>query len=82
MKTILEDIKMQSIENTAEGKPVLNTSEFSAFLNALVLILKEKTFKEEILEYKIQVDSNMAHVWIPYKFWFDGNLSYCVVNSF
>jgi hypothetical protein len=82
LKTIHNAIKIQSIGNTKEGKPVLNTLEFAIFLNAIVSIPKGKSFKEEILEYKIQLDGNMAHVWTPYKFWYDGNFSHCGVNSF
>lgn len=48
----------------------------------MVSIPKEKSFKEEILEYKTQVEGNMAHVWTPYKFWFDVNFSHCGVNYF
>ncbi|MFT5243302.1 MAG: hypothetical protein ACI8QQ_001232, partial [Psychroserpens sp.] len=75
-----KDVKMQSIGGNREGETVLNTSEFSTFLNSIVSIPKEKIFREEILNYKIQVDGNMAHVWTPYKFWFDGNFSHCGVN--
>jgi hypothetical protein len=82
LKTIHNAIKIQSIGNTKEGKLVLNTLEFAIFLNAIVSIPKGKSFKEEILEYKIQLDGNMAHVWTPYKFWYDGNFSHCGVNSF
>jgi hypothetical protein len=82
LQTIHKDIKMQSIGVSREGATVLSTSEFKKFLNAIVSIPKDKTFKEDILEYNIQVDGNMAHVWTPYKFWFDGHFSHCGVNSF
>ncbi|MFT4612278.1 MAG: hypothetical protein ACI9OT_001661 [Gammaproteobacteria bacterium] len=80
LQTVHKDVKMQSIGGNREGETVLNTSEFSTFLNSIVSIPKEKIFREEILNYKIQVDGNMAHVWTPYKFWFDGNFSHCGVN--
>jgi hypothetical protein len=82
LKTVHADIKMQSIGENGVGKTVLSTSEFATFLNSIVSIPKNKTFKEDILEYKIQVDGNMAHVWTPYEFWFDGVFSHCGVNSF
>jgi hypothetical protein len=82
LETIHKDIKMQSIGTNREGNSVLNTSEFEKFINSIISIPKDKTFKEDILGYTIQIDGNMAHVWTPYQFWFDGNFSHCGVNSF
>jgi hypothetical protein len=82
LKTVHPDIKMQSIGKNNEGATVLSTSEFKKFVSSIVSIPKEKTFKEEILSYNIQVDGDMAHVWTPYNFYFDGNFSHCGVNSF
>lgn len=82
LETVGKDIKMQSIGQNREGNFVLNTSEFKTFLNSIVSIPKEKTFKEELLGYNIQIDGNMAHAWTPYNFWFDKNFSHCGVNSF
>ena len=31
---------------------------------------------------KIEVDGNLAHVWTPYEFYVNGNLSHKGVNSF
>ncbi|WP_040280096.1 nuclear transport factor 2 family protein [Psychroserpens damuponensis] len=82
LQTVHKDIKMQSIAKNREGVTVLNTSDFSSFLKSIVSIPKEKTFRETILEYSIQVDGHMAHIWTPYNFYFDGNFSHCGVNSF
>ncbi|OUS00813.1 3-methyl-2-oxobutanoate hydroxymethyltransferase [Flavobacteriales bacterium 33_180_T64] len=82
LETVSKDIKMQSIGKNKEGKAILNTSEFKKFLNSIVSIPKEKTFKEELLGLTIQIDGDMAHVWTPYEFWFDNNFSHCGVNSF
>lgn len=80
--TVGEDIKMQSIGKNKEGKAILRTSEFKDFLKSIVSIPKDKKFKEEILDYTIQVDGDMANAWTSYKFYFDGNFSHCGVNSF
>ena len=82
LETVHKDIKMQSIGKDKEGTAVLSTSEFKKFLGSIVSIPKDKMFKEELLDFKIQVDGDMAHVWTPYNFWFDGNFSHCGVNSF
>lgn len=82
LKTVHRDVKMQSIGKNNEGQAVLTHNNFGDFLKSIVLIPKGKTFKEELLGYTIQVDGDMAHVWTPYKFYFDGNFSHCGVNSF
>lgn len=82
LETVAKDIKMQSIGKNREGKSVLTSSEFKNFINSIVAIPKEKTFKEELVDFKIQVDGDMAHVWTTYNFWFDKNFSHCGVNSF
>nr|WP_321225731.1 nuclear transport factor 2 family protein [uncultured Psychroserpens sp.] len=82
LKTVHPNIKMQSIGKNKKGQTVLTHSNFEDFLNSIVSIPKEKTFKEELLSYNIQIDGDMAHVWTPYKFYFDGNFSHCGVNSF
>lgn len=38
---------------------------------------------DERIEFgSILVDGNLAHVWTPYKFYYNGNFSHCGVNSF
>ena len=82
LETVIEAIQMQSIGKDKSGNSVLNTSDFKTFLNSIIAIPKDKSFKEELLDYKIQVDGNMAHAWTPYNFWYDKKLSHCGVNSF
>ena len=45
-------------------------------------ISPEIKIEERILNYKIQVDGTMAHVWAPYQFYANGKLSHSGVNSF
>ncbi len=40
------------------------------------------TLDERIQDYEIRIDGNLASVWTPYSFYFDGNFSHCGVNSF
>ncbi|SDS49015.1 Putative lumazine-binding [Formosa sp. Hel1_31_208] len=82
LEAVSKDIKMQSIGKNREGVTQLNTTEFQGFLNSIISIPKDKPFREEILDYTIQIDGDMAHVWTPYNFWFDNNFSHCGVNSF
>lgn len=37
---------------------------------------------EEYMFFKsVQVDGNMAHIWGPYSFWVDGEITHCGINS-
>ena len=77
-----ENIILQTIGKNREGVTRLRTEEFSKFLKSIVSIPKDKTFKEKLLDFNIQIDGEMAHAWTPYEFWFDGKFSHCGVNSF
>lgn len=72
---------MQTIV-TKDGAPIIRTEKFSDFLRAIVSIPPNKKFREELLDYTIQIDGDMAHAWTPYKFWLNDELSHCGANSF
>jgi len=39
-------------------------------------------FQEKILNYSIQFDGAMAHVWAPYEFYLNDKLRHSGVNTF
>jgi hypothetical protein len=39
-------------------------------------------FEERILNYNVQIDGNLAHVWTPYEFYINDQLSHIGTNSF
>jgi hypothetical protein len=83
LKTMtVDEITLQSISRDKEGKTVLSIQDYKQFLKSISSIPKDKTFKEKLLDFTIQVDGDMANVWTPYEFWFDGKMSHCGVNSF
>ena len=41
-----------------------------------------QTWDERLLSYTVQIDGNLAHVWTPYEFWFNGAFSHCGANAF
>jgi len=83
LKTMAKgDVKLQSISVNNEGKTVLTESDYGKFLKSIASIPKDNTFEEKLLSFNIQIDGNMANVWIPYEFWYNGNFSHCGVNSF
>jgi len=83
MKAVVsKEIILQTIGKDQEGKVNVRTDEFENFLKSITAIPKDQTFEEKLLDFTIQIDGNMAHVWTPYEFWFNGKFSHCGVNSF
>ena len=79
---VSEDIKLQTMGVDKEGKNRMRTDPFDGFLKSIISLPDSIQFREELLEFKIQVDGPMAHAWTRYNFWVNGELSHCGVNSF
>lgn len=83
MKSVMMDkVVMQTAFKNKENNDVLVTDEPGKMLHAIGARPANQKWKEKLLDYKIQVDGNMAHVWTPYEFWFNDSFSHCGVNSF
>ena len=76
------DIKMQTVNLNAEGNMVVRDTNFNDVINFMITTPDSIPFHEKILDYKIEIDGGMAHVWAPYEFWYNGEFSHCGVNSF
>ena len=77
-----KDIVMQTIAKTKEGNTKLLTEKYSTFLKSISGIPNEMKFEEKLLDFQIQIDGNLAHVWTPYEFYVNQKLSHKGVNSF
>ena len=75
------EIIMQTIANTKEGNKI-ETNEFSAFLKSIASIPANMKFEERILNKNIQIDENLPHIWTPYEFYINDQLSHVGANSF
>jgi hypothetical protein len=75
------EIIMQTIANTKEGNKI-ETNEFSAFLKSIASIPVNMKFEERILNYNVQIDGNLAHIWTPYEFYINEKFSHMGANSF
>jgi len=64
-----------------EGKSQLITGDFQRFINA-VGQPKEQIWNEPIWNEKIDIDGNIASVWVDYAFYVDDNFSHCGVDAF
>lgn len=76
-----EEMKLQSImEKNSIGTLSFETNE--KFYKSIASIPKDLKIEERILNYNIQVEGSMAHVWTPYEFYINGKLSHFGTNSF
>ncbi|MCB0460007.1 MAG: nuclear transport factor 2 family protein [Flavobacteriaceae bacterium] len=81
-ETIRSDIKIQTAFESNKGTSELRDVELASFLKSLASKKKEDSWKEELLDFSIHVDKNIASVWTPYRFYFNNNFSHCGSNSF
>lgn len=83
MKSVMADkVVMQTAYRNKEGKDILVTDNIDKLITAIADRPEDQKWDERLLGYNIQVDGNMANVWTPYEFWFNGEFSHCGVNSF
>tara|TARA_Y100000034_G_scaffold105927_1_gene133969 strand:- start:327161 stop:327607 length:447 start_codon:yes stop_codon:yes gene_type:complete len=80
--TLHKDLKIQTTTTTKDGKKVLRTDEASSFLKSIANKNPDHVYFEKLLSYDIKIDGNLASVWTPYEFYFNGNFSHCGANSF
>ena len=80
-KHCYKDVIVQTIIKTKLGNQ-LKTDKFKDFLVSISTIPTEVIIDEKLLDYKIEIDGNLAHVWTPYEFYVNGSLRHKGVNSF
>lgn len=83
IKSILHtSIKIQTTSVNKEGKKILNTETKNQLLRAIASKKVSDIYFEKLLSYTIKVDGNLASVWTPYEFYYNGKFSHCGANSF
>lgn len=83
IKSVMSDkLILQTAYRNKEGKDVLVIDTPEKILQAIATRPADQKWDERLLSYNIQIDGNMANVWTPYEFWFNGKFSHCGVNSF
>ena len=65
-----------------EGNHRIVDSSIEQFLDAIANRPQEQQWEERLLDYQIQIDGNLAHVWTPYEFWLNATFSHCGANAF
>ena len=76
-----ENMILQSIAESSKGTQLKNQSS-KDFYHSIATISPTILFEEKLLDYSIQVDGAMAHVWTPYEFYLNGKISHKGVNAF
>jgi hypothetical protein len=72
---------METIAKTRQQSDTIRSNSTSQFASSIKR--QPAGALDERIEFgSILIDGNLAHVWTPYKFYFNGNFSHCGVNSF
>ena len=77
-----KDIKIQTTFTNKKGEKVLKTETRSKLLEIVASKNPKDVYLEKLLSYTIKIDGNLASVWTPYEFYFNGEFSHCGANSF
>ena len=64
-----------------EGESVLRPGDFKRFKNAIGQP-KEQVWNEPIWNERVEIDGNLASVWVDYAFYVDDQFSHCGVDAF
>ncbi|TYP99632.1 putative lumazine-binding protein [Tenacibaculum adriaticum] len=80
--TLHPSIKMQTTFTDKGGEKKLITETKEKVLISIASKKSTDTYLEKLLSYDIKIDGNLASVWTPYEFYYNGNFSHCGANSF
>lgn len=64
-----------------EGNSKLVTDDFQRFVDAIGKP-KDQVWSEPIWDEKVNIDGNLASVWVDYAFFVDDQFSHCGVDAF
>jgi len=79
---MLSSIIMQTVYTDKEGKSHVKDDGADNLINAISKRPETDKWDERLLDYNVQIDGNLAHVWTPYEFWFNDVFSHCGANAF
>ena len=83
MRSVLaNEVQLQTAFTNKEGGNELRTDSIDKLLNAIAARTADQKWDERLLDYKVQIDGNLAHVWTPYEFWYNDTFSHCGANAF
>ena len=71
--TLHKEIKIQTTFTNREQSKILRTETRDQLLANVAKKKPTDKYEEKLLSYDIKVDGNLASVWTPYEFYFNGN---------
>lgn len=81
LKSVFADsVILQTIDNRT-GKTIVKTDAVAGFIESISK-LPAGAADEQIEFGSVRVDADLASVWTPYKFYYNGKFSHCGANSF
>jgi hypothetical protein len=80
-KAFHPEATMQTVIADEKGAK-LGSNSVQDFINRIAATPTTTILDERILEYKINIDGDMAAAWTPYEFYVNDGFSHCGVNSF
>ncbi|WP_447636965.1 nuclear transport factor 2 family protein [Flavobacterium microcysteis] len=75
-----EDLMLQTVVLSPRRNKLVVTKA-ADFKRYVATIPKETKFEEKLLSFTIKVDEEIAHAWIPFEFYINGELTHKGVNS-
>ena len=83
MQSVIADhVTMQSVFTSENEGHIVRTDDMNNFIKSVAMRPDTQKWEERLLNYSIQIDGNLAHVWTPYEFWFNDSFSHCGANAF
>ncbi len=81
LQAFTDSAVLQTIIKTSDGSISINNESLKDFVD---FVGKEQkgNADERITFESIKIDADLASVWTPYQFYYDGAFSHCGVNSF
>lgn len=76
-----KEISLQTVANTKNGTQ-LKSDKLEDFLKSIASIPNTMKIFEKLLDFKVTIDGDLAHVWTPYEFYVNDTLSHVGVNAF
>ena len=75
-------MNMYSVYKSKNDGNTVSHYNGSGFLKMVASRDEGVEWEERILDYKINIDGNLASIWTPYQFYLNGELSHCGANLF
>ncbi|WP_339697453.1 nuclear transport factor 2 family protein [uncultured Marixanthomonas sp.] len=75
-------LQLRTFYLSKDGENKVRYLRIEDFLKAVAARPEDQKWEERLLDYQVQSDGNLAHVWTPYEFYLNDAFSHCGANSF